>query len=292
MSIVQIVWSGVMHTQNLYTSIFGEKYSFRDVFHRNTPSHWSIIDILQGFLKNIFPKVPFHCPSWMPAILRYMFFGNNSIYLPSAPELHDNVCVIFLNGILTNRKVANSNRQALSELLHRPVNVLHNATDSLLCDVIECLLGKTNDDLTEASLVVLHTLCKKLLDPQIEKLVVVAHSQGTIVIANALRNLHRLGLNKSVYLQKLELYCFSNCASQMKYVVNDLPYIESFANTDDLVARLGCHCATDIKHLIHIDGATHFAEKSGHLFNEHYINTFQKDYPNSRLLHHIVASTE
>lgn len=293
MKILSILTSAFWNTPNIYSSLMGKssnktKQSSASIKHELDGEHWTIYSIMINTMRLFMIRLPFHCPSWMPSWIRLLLFGTNTSYLPAQEEVHQGVCVIFVNGILTNHKVVESNRCALQTILNRPVNVLHNATDSLFGDLFECLLGKTTFELTEASHVALHTVCKKMLDPRIEKIVVIAHSQGTIIMATVLKHLHRLGLNKRKYVQKLEIYCISNCASEMQYVCNNMPYMEHFANSNDIVAKMGCNCAKDIRHLIHIDGKKFVSNKSGHLLNMHYLHNFVCEYPNSKLIHYII----
>ena len=89
-------------------------------------------------------------------------------------------------------------------------------------------------------------------------------------------------------MKKLEIYAFANCASKMNYIIDDLPYIESFANENDIVAKLGCNCAEDVKKYISISGKTFINnDKFGHMLSSHYLDNFVKDYPNSKLLEYI-----
>ena len=65
---------------------------------------------------------------------------------------------------------------------------------------------------------------------------------GGVVGCSILYHLSKFGLNKEIYMKKLEIYSFANCASRMNYVYDKYPYMEHFANGEDFVARLGCNC--------------------------------------------------
>ena len=70
----------------------------------------------------------------------------------------------------------------------------------------------------------------------------------------------------------------------MIYLNENLPYIESFANENDIVARLGCNCSEEIKKYVKIDGKLFIVKnKSGHMLNTQYLDNFKIDYPNSSL---------
>jgi len=299
MNIIKILYYAYLNTPNLYRSIFGynkffdynyDNYienndidkDYKTYFHIFYEDFIVILNLIYNFC---FIKLPFHCPSWMPDFIRILFFGSNSKYIKNENELDENNnCFIYINGILGNNDSVIKNKNQLEHFLNKPVNLLINSSDTLLSDLIESLIGKETDELTEASTVAFYTITRKLLDEKINKIIVVAYSQGSIIIAKVLNSLHKLGLNKEKYLKKLEIYCFSNCASNMKYILNELPYIESFANDNDFVAKMGCNCPEEIKDLINIDGKI-FINKDGHghMLYKDYLYNFSKNYPLSRL---------
>ena len=135
------------------------------------------------------------------------------------------------------KKIVNENKKLLKKILNRHANLIHNVTDSLIIDLLECLVGKQTEDLTEPSTKTLYTLSQKLLDNKIKKIILICHSQGTIITGKAIKNLKLLGLDQEEYVKKIEIYAFANCSSDMTYVKNNYPYIESFANENDIVAK-------------------------------------------------------
>ena len=289
-SILRILYSSYKKTDNIFTSIVGEQIKDDLLNNKNSElnkTNWNVIKLLQLISDLFLVKLPINCPSWIPNPIKKLFFGENSKYLPAKEEYEDGICIIYLNGILSNKELIELNRQELSKIFNRKINVLHNVTDSLISDLIECLIGKTTEDLTEASTVTLYTLSNKLLNPKIKKVIFVCHSQGTIIISNVLKNLHKLGLDKKEYLEKLEIYAFANCSTKMNYIIDELPYMEHFANSNDFVACLGCNCSEKLKDIISIDGKIFIKEKSGHMFNSHYIDNFVEDYPESKLNQYI-----
>ena len=287
MNIFKIYYYAFLYTPNLYRSILGNNIG-------NTSSEINIKSLnIEDFfliLYNFFIiKLPFHCPSWVPNIIKKIFFGPNSKYIKNDKELDDNNnCFIFINGVLGSEKIVNYNRIELALLLDKPINLLFNASDSLVIDLFEAFIGKETHQLTEASTVALYTICSKLLDENINKVIIIAHSQGTVIISKVLNSLYKLGLNKIKYLNKLEIYCFSNCASNMKYLNCNLPYMEHFANENDFIAKLGCNCPKEVEQFISIDGKI-FINKNGtgHMLNSHYLNNFSYNYPLSKLNNYI-----
>ena len=80
----------------------------------------------------------------------------------------------------------------------------------------------------------------------------------------------------------MEVYAFANCASSMRYIdpENHHPYIESYANRRDIVARLGALSPENKPNgLVCIDGPVFENRASwknrhsgwGHLLNQHYL---------------------
>ena len=77
-------------------------------------------------------------------------------------------------------------------MFDRPIHVIHNDSDSIFVDLIECLVGKQYEDLTEPAFVTLVAITKKLLDNKIKKIVIICHSQGTIVVGNVINSLKKM----------------------------------------------------------------------------------------------------
>ena len=160
-----------------------------------------------------------------------------------------------------------------------------------------------------------HPVLDAIADPKKKRVVVNAHSQGTLITALMLR------LIKAVYCQTmtgtrgqlsgddrkairrraanegltvrperlqpllpedlatLEVYCFANCASDMKYIDEhlSLPRIESFGNEHDLVARLGMLAPDPDKRHIKISGPRFRHDGAwGHLLNAHYLTDIDR----------------
>ncbi len=235
----------------------------------------------------------------------------------------------FLNGICTDPRIAELNARLVSKVVRRRVDVLYNATEGVVLDLVECAFGKAWDAVTDAAAANLDELMKALSDRKVRRVVVVAHSQGTIVAAVLMKTLEELlrlapipsddlrqerpGEQKvsgerraarriveqvkhpNTYadiaqppeppaelttddIGKLELYCFANCATSMEPFarVSDpcvrlAPWIESFGNEYDLVAKLGLLAPPHGIGSARIAGDRYRLEGAwGHLFNAHY----------------------
>jgi hypothetical protein len=289
MNTCKILYSAICNTRNWYTSVVGDNMVDDVSTNENTElnkNHWTFKSILELLSDLFLPTLPIHAPSWIPNFIKKIIFGGNSKYIPDTEYENTDASesFIYVNGIMSNEDVIKTNQIELRKMFDRPIDLIHNNTDSLVMDLLECLVGKETDDLTEPAMITLYTMSRKLLNPKITKLVIICHSQGTIIVAQALNYLEKLGLDKEKYLEKLEIYAFANCATNMAYIKDNLPYMEHFANDNDLVAALGCNCADDVSEYINISGEIHVVkDKSGHMFNAHYIDNFENDYPESRL---------
>lgn len=293
MSLLKIIYSAFKHSNNVLRSVIGNNVI--NNYNNNTESefnksHWSISEMIYLFTDIFIPSLPIYCPNWVPNIIKRIIFNGNSKYIADTeyPNLHKKESVLYINGIMTNKYILYQNQDALRVLLKRPINLIHNNTDSVIVDLIESAIGKKTNNLTEASYVAMCSISKKLLHPNIEKVILICHSQGTIIASNALLGLKNLGLDQIEYLKKLEIYAFSNCSSSMPYLINNYPYMEHLSNENDFVAKLGGNCNSDIKHLIRIDGIKLVAKNQwGHMFNTHYIRDFESKFPNSKLNNYI-----
>jgi hypothetical protein len=265
----------------------------------------------------LIPSVPGRAPRWLrPPLSSLLFHRSHEIEdAGRAPEQpFGGEQWFFINGILTNEDVARMNASYLVDLFHRPVTVLWNSTDGLGVDLLECTtekLGATGEDVDSA----FHPLLDAITSTLNRRVVLVSHSQGTIITAVLLRLMRgvyehtmsgrRRDLTKSdreairrqaaeegltvdprrlkpvtpAEIAKLEVYCFANCASEMSYVDTALehPRIESYGNEHDLVARLGMLAPDPAECDIQIAGPR-FIHKGawGHLLNAHYLIDIDK----------------
>jgi pimeloyl-ACP methyl ester carboxylesterase len=244
----------------------------------------------------------------------------------------------FVNGICSDARIARLNAALLTKVFHRPVTVLYNATEGVWLDLIECAFGKAWDAVTDAASANVGELLDALCDPNTRRVVLIAHSQGTIVAAVLLKVLEEIVRGGRVRssaeseerpgeqkvsgerraarrivekgtesanephaapgahvpdditpprlradltaddVGKLELYCFANCATSMEPFarvtdpcVRLAPWIESFGNEYDLVAKLGLLAPPHGIGSARIAGDRYRVEGAwGHLFNSHY----------------------
>jgi hypothetical protein len=87
----------------------------------------------------------------------------------------------FINGIGADREVLMHNAAYLTELFQRPLTLLHNPSCGLLPDLAECTLGKGWSGVSEAARMAFAPVYSALKQPGCERVVLLAHSQGSIV---------------------------------------------------------------------------------------------------------------
>lgn len=205
----------------------------------------------------------------------------------------------YINGLATHEPVARLNARCLANLTYRPIIVIHNATDSVVVDLLESAIGKSWEVMSRPARRAYQVILESLEDPAKERVIVIAHSQGTIITANVLRALYNPDFKARLFqcaangdappealpgnprpdqLAKLEVYAFANCATVMRHHPEmaskgvPVPFIESFGNELDLVARLGMLAPRKERHGITIEGSCYVETgKWGHLLNAHYL---------------------
>ena len=244
----------------------------------------------------------------------------------------------FINGICTDDSVVRLNAQYLHQLFGRPLTVLHNDTRGVIPDLAACAVGKAWDQMTESAAIAFPPIYAALKNETCERLILLAHSQGTIlsaVILETLQELHpathaqraqqtmvaperavarklalRWNFERTLLaahagsdpqaaepasfewpgygrrqpeavtpeeLRKLEIYCFANCASEMAQIKFrggkewPVPWIESYGNENDIVARLGVLANVTGPGSVRIDGDRYKRDGWGHLLNAHYL---------------------
>jgi len=177
--------------------------------------------------------------------------------------INDNQAWYFLNGICTDRPVLNLNGKALANLFNRRINLMHNPSDGIVLDLLECIIGRTMQIVSDLDSSVAYILEDALRKN--DKVVLISHSQGGIITTGALYKLAgRLPEAEKPLLKKLEVYTFSSAATEL-----DLPevYAEHFFHTQDYVSLIGIAAST-----WKFSGRLFWCPGSGHLLNNHYLN--------------------
>lgn len=283
-------------------SIFGPLHTWAPPYRRFSEfgilNLWRPVRAFKFMQHTLLPSLPRTPPTFTPPLLDDLFWqpsvilqrpDHNGSYTSFPDEAW-----FFINGVMTDDAVAQVNAALLAELFHRPITLIQNSTSSLLTDLLQCALDKEGWRITEPVTKAMPAVYDALKRPDKRRVVVIAHSQGTIIAAVVLQLLKQItrpatarrGLAGAkeyappefVYpdetplvladfvpltegeLAKLEIYCFATCANVMTWyrpTVADgkpIPYLEHYGNEYDIVARLGMLAPRAAERTIKIDG--------------------------------------
>jgi hypothetical protein len=165
---------------------------------------------------------------------------------------------MFINGVITPYPLALHQATILAKHLKQEVELIHNKTNGLVKDLVECNEGRYG---------VINTIAQQSIDVIKDKLTyegdltIIAHSQGAIIITIAL-----LELSKTLSSIELSRIKFVTFGAAFKESV--LPNIECehFANSNDPITHLG------LQNLDHkFTGKLFVREAKGHFFIADYI---------------------
>jgi len=167
--------------------------------------------------------------------------------------------------------VALLNASEIARLFGRPVHLIHTPTWGLLRDVAESITARTLRKDGKLSRPAMHILVDALENN--DRVVLVCHSQGSIVASYIVRKLLRHPSTRPL-VKKRELYCIGGVADSLDIdpqltlaAGHPVPYVEHFANGRDYLAQLGI-----LSHLDSTAGTVYcMAARPGHLLNEHYL---------------------
>ncbi len=283
-------------------SIFGPTGSWFPPYQRFSEysllNPWRPLRMLK-FLQNTWiPSLPHTPPLFSPPFLDDLFW--QPTVLLQRPDHYGSYTSypqeawFFVNGIMTNDAVAQLNAALLAELFHRPITLIQNSTSSLLTDLAQCALDKMNWRVTEPVVKAFPAIYDALTSPDKKRVVLIAHSQGTIIAAVVLQLLKKITRLAEVpgvpmpaaayappefifpsdapldaadfapleesQLAKLEVYSFATCANAVTPLRpaeknrRAVPYVEHFGNEYDIVARLGMLAPNAEARSIRIDG--------------------------------------
>lgn len=322
-------------------SIFGEPASRDPAFCPTTefqliePDSW--MRAAETLAHLAVPGIPRRLPAWArlqprlkPAVRMVLRPSKVYRYRPARPlpDPSPDQAWFFINGICADRQVLMLNAAYLTELFRRPLTLLHDATCSLLSDLYACAFGKGSDGVCEAARMAFAPIYVALKEPRCKRVVLLAHSQGSVVTSVLLWLLRGLypptaeellegvprcpeqrvardlaerwgfpcaqaahGRPRSASsvrppltrdeLAKLEVYTFGNCASLMGFVDRKarLPYLESYGNEFDAIARLGVLGSGEGPREARI-GGERFVRRGawGHLLNAHYLHPMEQEW--------------
>lgn len=207
----------------------------------------------------------------IPATRESISQGSLVCHPPRVTGPTENSRWFFINGMGTAPAVALLNASEIARHFQRPVTLIHTPTWGLVRDVAESITARTLRKDGKLSRPALNVLIKALEEQ--DQVVLVCHSQGTIVASYIVRKLLR---NPAVrhLVRKLEIYCIGGVADSLEIdpqltlsAGHPVPYVEHFANGRDYLAEVGI--------LAHLDSTAGtvfcLAGRSGHLLNQHYL---------------------
>lgn len=193
-----------------------------------------------------------------------------------------------------------ANLDRLARIFGRPITGIHNKTNGLIFDLVQCMIERnlnySTQDIRDA-----YALVKEALtNEHRKKVVLILHSQGGI--QGSLMIDWLLAELPEDTLRKLEVYTFGNAANHFNNPHKSMAdakedeqsrdgsgtsekairYIEHYANDEDMVARWG------VLHFTHVPnrfmGRIFTRKGTGHLLNQHYLNYMFPLGPDNRAL--------
>ena len=234
------------------------------------------------------------------------FYEYNEVYENFDNDYNKEELWIYINGIATPLESAKGNCRKMRELFGQPVKLLHNPTDGPILDIMECMIGKTGllkHGSTKPRVQLRNILLREMKNETYKKIVLVAHSQGTIITGNAVADISDAANNAipeddiswfdkdpikaaklKKTLKKFEVYLFAGCAHHVDGAF--VHRLECLSNRGDLVAMLGHLFPDFLKPLwkntwgngIVYKRNKSYIEKSswGHLLLAHYLGQFDE----------------
>ncbi|MFP5384215.1 MAG: hypothetical protein ACLGHG_09125 [Gammaproteobacteria bacterium] len=177
----------------------------------------------------------------------------------------------FINGIMTSPPLAIINAQEIARAFRRPVHLIHTPTYGFAWDLWDSITARTLRKDGHLSRPAFYVVQRAL--EQHERVVLVCHSQGTIVASYIVRKLLKHPSTRHL-VRRLEIYCIAGVADGLhldpelsREAGHPVPYVEHFSNGLDFFCRIGI-----LAHLELTAGKVfNIAGRTGHLLNEHYI---------------------
>ncbi|KAF2663374.1 hypothetical protein BT63DRAFT_484437 [Microthyrium microscopicum] len=138
----------------------------------------------------------------------------------------------FLNGCCVSGHNLQHNVDLLSETFGRPIFAIHNRTYGVFGDLFECILQRSFDLFTEETRVCYEYVKAYCTDPDVKKVILVAHSQGCIMASQILDQLY-VDLPAEA-VGKLEVYTFGNAASHFNNPLRKLSKAPASIDAQDM----------------------------------------------------------
>lgn len=166
---------------------------------------------------------------------------------PKISKQHDRLSGerwFFLNGCCVSGHNVQQNVDVLSETFGRPIFAIHNRTYGVLGDLFECILQRAFDLFTEETRVCYEYVKSYCANPEVKKVVMIAHSQGCIMAAQILDQLYvdlpadAIAKIEVRFPSSLGIYCTSDSFTGVHIWKRSISFQQSL--TQDLV-QLSIH---------------------------------------------------
>lgn len=136
----------------------------------------------------------------------------------------------------------NANLDRIAKTFRRPILGIHNGTYGIVFDVLECILQRTLLYPTLDIRTAYATIINLLLQDDVHKLMLIAHSQGAIETCMVLDWLMATMPHSAI--AKIEVYTFGNASNHWNCPEigpgrRVIEHVEHYANTNDWVSRFG-----------------------------------------------------
>lgn len=225
----------------------------------------SILVVLQLAFIFLLPPVALLIPLWMTILITSSFLVVNqalcrllngpTLDFVSDPEFahpdqsrYKNEQWVFLNGVAVGSHWMKNNLNRLALTFGREVIGIHNRTDGIIFDVIECLIQRNFNYATNDIRMAYQIIRRKLYSAKYNKVVFILHSQGGIeggmvldwLLQDVPQNL----------MEKLEVYTFGSAANHCN---NPYRTVESQAHVEhrELLTTEGTKGAIGLAPLSH-----------------------------------------
>lgn len=248
------------------TLLFFKKIKYIQYLGKSNKDDQEILDILnRNCIRQ--PKKTWLYTLYQFLVPRIRLHDHIPLEIPSSSSFinnNDNNTIFYINGVRLSQAACVNHVHILSEVLKHNVTGLYNPTNGFLIDCLESIFGRSfnvREPITKA----FEKIIREQLINSNNQVVLVAHSQGAIIVSNIVHRLKK-HIEAKKHLHKLRVYTFGSGADEMP----ELPYPPvHFANTYDFIAQIGvigCESSTS--------GIVIKKDRFGHSFAKNYLVGF------------------
>jgi len=179
---------------------------------------------------------------------------------------------MFVNGLGIDADIATVNAYHLSRIFKKKIELVYHPTHGAFFDLIESVVGKVSTLLSNPAQYLLAVTKHRLDDHNINKIVIIAHSRGCIIVNEVIEQL----LQDPKYnnqLNKIEIYTFGSPVDVQVQNHQQFPFYEHFVNERDFIGNLGTLWNYHANRSEVWNNMNVFVckDKAGHFFGSHYL---------------------